>query len=128
MKIRVTKLHYVHAAAFALGGLGRQLILISSDRLSVSLIVALAVCTGYGARAQNTHEMCGAPPSYVPAELLNRTLPLRKDLGTLAVIGPNADQWRMLLGNYNGTPSHPVTILDESEKWGKTWDELFLRK
>jgi beta-glucosidase len=38
-------------------------------------------------------------------------LPLRKDLGTLAVIGPNADQWRMLLGNYNGIPSDPVTPL-----------------
>ena len=39
------------------------------------------------------------------------TLPLRKDLGALAVIGPNADQWRMLLGNYNGIPSDPVTPL-----------------
>jgi len=38
-------------------------------------------------------------------------LPLRKDLGTLAVIGPNADQWRMLVGNYNGTPKDPVTPL-----------------
>jgi len=39
------------------------------------------------------------------------TLPLRKDVGTVAVIGPNADQWRMLLGNYNGIPSDPVTPL-----------------
>ena len=39
------------------------------------------------------------------------TLPLRKDLGTIAVIGPNADQWHMLLGNYNGIPSDPVTPL-----------------
>jgi beta-glucosidase len=38
-------------------------------------------------------------------------LPLRKDLGTLAVIGPNADEWRMLLGNYNGIPSNPITPL-----------------
>ncbi len=38
-------------------------------------------------------------------------LPLRKDLGTLAVIGPNANDWRMLLGNYNGLPSDPVTPL-----------------
>jgi beta-glucosidase len=38
-------------------------------------------------------------------------LPLRKDLGALAVIGPNADQWRMLLGNYNGIPKDPVTPL-----------------
>ncbi len=38
-------------------------------------------------------------------------LPLRKDLGTIAVIGPNADQWRMLLGNYNGDPADPITPL-----------------
>ena len=38
-------------------------------------------------------------------------LPLRKESGTLAVIGPNADQWRMLLGNYNGLPADPVTPL-----------------
>ena len=38
-------------------------------------------------------------------------LPLRKDLRTIAVVGPNADQWRVLLGNYNGTPSSAVTPL-----------------
>lgn len=38
-------------------------------------------------------------------------LPLKRDVGTIAVIGPNADQWRMLLGNYNGIPADPVTPL-----------------
>jgi beta-glucosidase len=38
-------------------------------------------------------------------------LPLKKNLGTIAVIGPNADQWRMLLGNYNGIPADPITPL-----------------
>jgi beta-glucosidase len=38
-------------------------------------------------------------------------LPIRKDLGTIAVIGPNADEWRMLLGNYNGIPADPITPL-----------------
>ncbi len=38
-------------------------------------------------------------------------LPLRKDVGTIAVIGPNADEWRMLLGNYNGIPADPITPL-----------------
>ena len=38
-------------------------------------------------------------------------LPLRKDLGTIAVVGPNADDLVTLLGNYNGTPSRPVTVL-----------------
>jgi beta-glucosidase len=38
-------------------------------------------------------------------------LPLRKDIGTIAVVGPNADELMSLLGNYNGTPERPVTIL-----------------
>src|SRR3712207_681560 len=41
----------------------------------------------------------------------NDTLPLRRDLKTLAVIGPNADAPDVLLGNYNGTPSKSVTPL-----------------
>lgn len=39
------------------------------------------------------------------------TLPVRKDLKTIAVIGPYADNVDVLLGNYNGIPSNPVTIL-----------------
>ncbi|HUB60549.1 MAG TPA: glycoside hydrolase family 3 C-terminal domain-containing protein [Puia sp.] len=42
----------------------------------------------------------------------NNTLPLNKNLGTIAVIGPNADDPGMLLGNYNGLPSHAVTPLE----------------
>jgi beta-glucosidase len=38
-------------------------------------------------------------------------LPLRKDLGAVAVVGPNADDLITLLGNYHGTPSRPVTVL-----------------
>ena len=40
-------------------------------------------------------------------------LPLdRKKIKRVVVIGENADSVPLLLGNYNGTPSHPVTILD----------------
>jgi beta-glucosidase len=40
-------------------------------------------------------------------------LPLnRAKVKRLAVIGPNADATNMLSGNYNGKPSHPVSILD----------------
>jgi beta-glucosidase len=38
-------------------------------------------------------------------------LPLKKAPGVIAVIGPNADELDPLVGNYNGTPSRPVTIL-----------------
>jgi len=41
----------------------------------------------------------------------NHLLPLKKTLPTIAVIGPNADSLDALEGNYNGTPSAPVTIL-----------------
>jgi beta-glucosidase len=38
-------------------------------------------------------------------------LPLPRTVRTIAVIGPNADNAEMLLGNYNGTPTDPVTPL-----------------
>jgi beta-glucosidase len=38
-------------------------------------------------------------------------LPLGTKYKTIAVVGPNADNVDPLLGNYNGTPSHPVTVL-----------------
>ncbi len=38
-------------------------------------------------------------------------LPLRRDLGTLAVIGPDADALDMLLGNYHGSPGDSITPL-----------------
>ena len=38
-------------------------------------------------------------------------LPLNKDLKKIAVIGPTAESYSMLLGNYNGTPSKYVTPL-----------------
>ena len=39
-------------------------------------------------------------------------LPLSRDLPRIAVVGPNADDVEVLLGNYNGVPSHPVTPLE----------------
>jgi beta-glucosidase len=40
------------------------------------------------------------------------TLPLSKSLRTVAVIGPNADDIDVLLGNYNGIPTAPITPLE----------------
>ncbi|HEY9594934.1 MAG TPA: glycoside hydrolase family 3 C-terminal domain-containing protein, partial [Spirochaetia bacterium] len=39
-------------------------------------------------------------------------LPLRRDIGSVAVIGPNADEREVLLGNYAGQPSRSLTVLD----------------
>jgi len=40
----------------------------------------------------------------------NGTLPLSKSLRRVAVIGPNADNTDVQLGNYNGTPVDPVSV------------------
>ncbi|MGO4770478.1 glycoside hydrolase family 3 C-terminal domain-containing protein [Flavobacterium sp. W22_SRS_FK3] len=41
----------------------------------------------------------------------NNTLPLSKDIKTVALIGPNANDVQSLWGNYSGIPSNPVTVL-----------------
>ena len=52
-----------------------------------------------------------AQKSIVLLKNANHTLPLKKNLTKVAVIGPNADEVESLWGNYNGIPSHPVTVL-----------------
>ncbi|MCK5343260.1 MAG: glycoside hydrolase family 3 C-terminal domain-containing protein, partial [Candidatus Heimdallarchaeota archaeon] len=52
-----------------------------------------------------------AQESMVLLKNSNQTLPLKKDLKRIAVIGPTADSYDMLLGNYNGIPSKYVTPL-----------------
>ncbi len=52
-----------------------------------------------------------AQESIVLLKNADNTLPLKKNLERIAVIGPTADSYLMLLGNYNGTPSKYVTPL-----------------
>jgi beta-glucosidase len=52
-----------------------------------------------------------AQKSIVLLKNVHHTLPLKKSLAKVAVIGPNADEIESLWGNYNGVPSHPVTVL-----------------
>src|SRR5579859_781954 len=40
------------------------------------------------------------------------TLPLKSNITKIAVVGPLADQTRVLLGNYNGIPTHSVSMLE----------------
>ncbi|HEV2234171.1 MAG TPA: glycoside hydrolase family 3 C-terminal domain-containing protein [Terriglobia bacterium] len=40
------------------------------------------------------------------------TLPLKAGITKIAVVGPLADQTAVLLGNYNGTPTHTVSMLE----------------
>lgn len=41
----------------------------------------------------------------------NSFLPLKKKIKTISIIGPYANDTSVLLGNYNGMPSQPVTLL-----------------
>ena len=52
-----------------------------------------------------------ARESIVLLKNANRTLPLKKDLKSIAVIGPNADAPEVLWGNYYGYPSRLITPL-----------------
>ena len=54
-------------------------------------------------------------------------LPLSRKLETIAVIGPTADEIMSLLGNYYGTPAHPVTIAARNSRGGAAQDESALR-
>ena len=42
----------------------------------------------------------------------NNILPLSKHLKTIAIIGPNANDMEVPLGNYNGEPAHVITALE----------------
>ncbi|NCB07823.1 MAG: glycoside hydrolase family 3 protein, partial [Bacteroidia bacterium] len=55
----------------------------------------------------------------------NHVLPLSKGVKRIAVIGPNADNWEALIGNYNGIPKNPVTVLHGMKNKLKNTEILF---
>lgn len=61
--------------------------------------------------AHRTLALRAARESIVLLKNADNTLPLPKTLKTIAVIGPNADDEKVLWGNYNGVPSFTVTPL-----------------
>src|SRR5438552_3567375 len=61
--------------------------------------------------AHNQIALRMARESLVLLKNKNEILPLKNPPATIAVIGPNADDLDALEGNYNGTPSKPVTVL-----------------
>lgn len=58
----------------------------------------------------------------------HHTLPLRKGLRKLAVIGPNADADLSLLGNYHGYPSEIKTILEGIKEKVSPFTEVYYEK
>ncbi len=65
-------------------------------------------CSDYN----NTIARNAAQKSIVLLKNQGNILPLQKDIKTIAVIGPNADNFESLVGNYNGISKNPVTILE----------------
>ena len=57
------------------------------------------------------HALKMARASMVLLRNENHTLPLRKNLKKLVILGPNADNEIAVLGNYNGIPSKITTVL-----------------
>ena len=64
-------------------------------------------CSDYN----NSLARTAAQKSIVLLKNSDNILPLKKDIKTIAVIGPNADNFESLIGNYNGIPKDPVTVL-----------------
>ena len=63
------------------------------------------------ANEHKAHSLKMARQSIVLLKNENNTLPLKKTIRKIAVVGPNADNAIAVLGNYNGTPSNIVTAL-----------------
>jgi len=73
-----------------------------------------------------SHALKMARESMVLLKNDKQTLPLRKDLKKIVVLGPNADNAVSILGNYNGNPSKLTTILQGiKDKLGNNTDVIY---
>jgi beta-glucosidase len=74
------------------------------------------------------HALKMAQQSIVLLKNQKNTLPLKKKLKKVAVIGPNADNPISVLGNYNGTPSEVITVYEGiKEKLGPDVEVVYER-
>ena len=62
--------------------------------------------------AHQAHALKMAQQSIVLLKNEKHTLPLKKELKKIMVLGPNADNSIAILGNYNGIPTRLTTILE----------------
>ncbi|WMI68688.1 glycoside hydrolase family 3 C-terminal domain-containing protein [Mangrovimonas sp. YM274] len=80
----------------------------SENDVEFSKIPYSIVCSD----ANNSLAKKAALESIILLKNSDNLLPLDKNkLNKIAIIGPNADNWESLLGNYHGTPKNPVTFL-----------------
>jgi beta-glucosidase len=78
------------------------------DMVPYAKIPFFVNCSDYN----NSLARLAANKSIVLLKNSGNILPLEKTVKTIAVIGPNADNFESLIGNYNGIPKNPVTILN----------------
>lgn len=72
------------------------------------------------------HALKMAQQSIVLLKNQHQILPLSKKIKRIAVLGPNADNTIAVLGNYNGTPTRIVTLLDGiKEKLGNDVEVIY---
>ena len=115
---RTAALNAVRAGLLAETDIDRAVtrLLIARFRLGMFDPPAMVPWSKLGAAANDTAEhrqlaLQTAQESLVLLKNENHLLPLKKAYARIAVIGPDADSLDALEGNYNGTPSAPVTIL-----------------
>jgi beta-glucosidase len=68
----------------------------------------------YNTEENHALALKAAHETMVLLENANHTLPLKNNIGKVAVLGPNADALQMQYGNYNGTPTpeHRISIIE----------------
>jgi len=72
------------------------------------------------------HALKMARQSIVLLRNQHNTLPLKKTIKKIAILGPNADNRIAVLGNYNGIPSKVTTVLEGiREKLGKEVEIIY---
>jgi beta-glucosidase len=115
---RTAALNAVKQGVLAEADLDRALtrLLVARFRLGMFDPPAMVPWSGLGASANDTaaHRQLALKTAQESLVLLKndgQLLPLKKSYPRIAVIGPDADSLDALEGNYNGTPSAPVTIL-----------------
>jgi beta-glucosidase len=115
---RAAILNAVHQGILAEADVDRAVTRLFTARFRLGMFdpPALVPWSGLSASANDTpaHRLLAlktARESIVLLKNQNHLLPLNKTYPRIAVIGPDADSLDALEGNYNGTPSAPVTIL-----------------
>ena len=74
--------------------------------------LGLTPASALEAPEHQAHALKMARQSIVLLKNQNNTLPISKNIKKIAVIGPNADNAITQLANYNGAPSHVITVLE----------------